>query len=87
MYNDGQEYFGTHWWWDNYDREYTICATWKFHKNYPDTPDEWELVTWEIEETNPPLSNEAWHYLPETIEQSIKEDGPPMKLDEVDYAN
>ncbi len=85
MYKDGHEYYGTHWWWDNYDREYTICATWKFHKNYPDTPDEWELVTWEIEETDPPLSNEAWHYLPETIEQYIKKDGPPMKLDEVCY--
>lgn len=85
MYRDGGEYYGTHWWWDNYDREYTICATWRFCKNYPDTPDEWELIDWEIEETDPPLSNEAWHYLPETIEKSIKKDGAPMDMKEVDY--
>jgi hypothetical protein len=86
MYRDGGEYYGTHWWWDSYDREYTICAKWRFWNGRGELPDEWELLDWEVESVDPDSGNEAWHYDPKTIEKSILDDGAPMTdIQEVDY--
>ena len=86
LYKDRCEYYGTHWWWDSYDREYTICATWRFWQGHDGIPDEWELLDWEVESVDPDVCNEAWHYDPKTIEKSILDDGAPMEnVQEVDY--
>ena len=86
LYNDGAEYYGTHWWWDDNDREYTICATWRFWQNYPDMPDEWELLEWEIESIDPPLEGNSVQFDPADINKSILSDGAPMAdIQEVSY--
>jgi len=52
MYLDGAEYYGTHFWWDEDDNEYILCATWEFEKNYPEAPDLWHLRAVEVEQYN-----------------------------------
>lgn len=84
MYRDGAEYYGTHYWWDCYDREYTICARWKFEKG-GDIPDSWYLEDWEVESVDPDNSPFSYIYDPKVIEKSIHNDGPPADLVEVDY--
>jgi hypothetical protein len=86
MYEDGSLYHGTHWWWDDNDREYTICATWKFWNGYNETPDEWELIEWEIESIDPPLEGNSVQFNPSDIHNSILSDGAPMaSMKEVEY--
>lgn len=78
------EYYGTHWYWDSEDREYTLCATWFYEKNYPEMPDNWILNNLEVEDQEPgspdlDVSKNSHVWL------DVEKDGPPMKLDEVDY--
>lgn len=85
MYKDGQEYFGTHWWWDSDDNEYIVCATWKFEKNYPDMPDLWHLQHVEVEQYNGKYSVLCRDIdYNDPIWVSVEEEGPPMKIDEKD---
>jgi len=77
-------YFGTHWYWDDDEREYTICATWYFENNYPDMPDEWILKDIEVEVQEPSAPDldlmrggRVWSF--------IAEDGPPEGLREWDH--
>ena len=83
------EYYGTHWYWDSEDHEYTLCATWFFEKNYPEMPDNWILMDLEVEDYSQSLpqglveevkwmcgkDREIWRY--------VEKEGPPMKLEEV----
>lgn len=77
-------YFGTHWYWDDEDREYIICATWFFEKNYPDMPDYWILKDIEVEVQEPSAPDldltkggNVWRY--------IDEEGVPDGIREEDY--
>jgi hypothetical protein len=47
------EYYCTHYFWDDEDREYILCATWFFEKNYPTEPNLWHLTALEVEEQEP----------------------------------
>ena len=47
------KYWGTHWYWDDEDREYVICATWHFERNYPEMPNYVTLEAIEVEEQEP----------------------------------
>ncbi len=44
MFKNGEQYYGTHYWWDSEDNEFEFCATWEFEKNYPEMPDYWHLI-------------------------------------------
>lgn len=86
------EYYGTHWYWDPEDREYELCATWYFEQSYPEMPDSWILMNLEVEDYSQSLpqglveevkwmcgkDREIWRY--------VEKEGPPMKLEEVDYS-
>jgi hypothetical protein len=86
LYTDGAEYYGTHWWWGDDDREYTLCAKWKFWGGHSEIPDEWELLEWEIESIDPPLDGNSVQFDPQDIHKSILSDGAPMaSLQEVCY--
>ena len=78
------EYYGTHWFWDSEDREYTLCAKWFFEKNYPEMPDQWILLDLEVEDQEPSAPDldisENSH-----VWVSVLEDGPPMDMQEVDH--
>lgn len=81
--NSGQ-YYGTHWYWDSEDREYTLCATWFFENNYPEMPDCASLEEIEVEEQEPnapdldlSIGGAVW--------KSVVEDGMPMQVEEVSY--
>lgn len=78
------EYYGTHWYWDAEDREYTLCATWFFEKNYPEMPDQWILMNLEVEDQEPGTpdldvseGSDVW--------RGVEKDGPPMDVQEVSY--
>jgi hypothetical protein len=78
------EYYGTHWFWDSEDREYTLCAKWFFEKNYPEMPDQWILLDLEVEDQEPSApdldvseNSNVW--------RGVEKDGPPMDVQEVDY--
>ena len=45
-----KEYYAEHYWWDEEDREYVLCAKWLHERNYPEMPDYWVLLDLEIEE-------------------------------------
>jgi hypothetical protein len=85
-YKDGAEYYGTHYWWDVHEREYTICAKWRFEKGY-DIPDSWHLLEWEVESVDPDNSPFSYVYDPKVLEASIIKDGAENACDmqEVDY--
>ena len=57
MYEDGKNYFCTHWYWDDAENEYELCGKWKFEKNYPDMPDYWHLQELEVETYNGKLQD------------------------------
>lgn len=78
------QYFGTHWYWDEEDREYILCATWLFEKNYPEMPDYWFLQELEVENQEPG-SPELDLMKGGNVWNAIVEEGPPMKVTEVDY--
>lgn len=78
------EYFGTHWYWDEEDREYTLCATWFFEKNYPEMPDNWILQSIEVEDQEPG-SPELDLMKGGNVWNAVEQDGPPKDLQEVDY--
>lgn len=44
MFKNGEQYYGTHYWWDSDDNEFEFCATWEFEKNYPEMSDYWHLI-------------------------------------------
>lgn len=78
------EYYGTHWFWDSEEREYTLTAKWLFERNYPEMPDQWILLDLEVEDQEPSApdldvskNNHVW--------ASVLKDGPPSDLQEVDY--
>lgn len=78
------QYYGTHWYWDEEDREYIICATWHFEKNYPEMPDYVTLEEIEVEEQEPgspdldlSVGGPVW--------KSVYEDGIPDDSQEVFY--
>ena len=78
------QYYGTHWYWDDEDREYVICATWHFEKNYPEMPDYATLEEIEVEEQEPgspdldlSVGGPVW--------KSVYEDGMPDDSQEVSY--
>jgi hypothetical protein len=86
LYKDRSEYYATHWWWDEHDREYTMYVKWRFWKGHSEIPDEWELLEWEIESIDPPLEGNSVQFNPQDIEKSILSDGAPMAdIQEVDY--
>ena len=87
LYKDGGEYFGTHYWWDEDDNEYVMCATWKCEKNYPDMPDYWHLEDLEIELYNGyPRSPASDVSKTSNIWKAVEKEGPPFQMDEVDYS-
>ena len=43
-------YFATHYWWDEDDNEYVLCATWYYEASYPEMPDSCYLMALEVEE-------------------------------------
>ena len=43
-------YYATHYWWDEDDNEYVLCATWYYEASYPEMPDSWHLMALEVEE-------------------------------------
>jgi hypothetical protein len=79
------QYYGTHWYWDEEDREYIICATWFYEKNYPEMPDYVTLEEIEVEDQEPgspdldlSVGGPVW--------KSVYNDGMPMAdAVEVDY--
>jgi len=91
-YKDQYLYFGTHYWWDEEDNEFILCATWQFEKNYPDMPDQWHLEDLEVEDYSQSLpqglveevkwmcgnDREIWRH--------VEKEGPPFQMDEVDYS-
>jgi hypothetical protein len=83
------EYYGTHWYWDSEDREYVLCATWYFEQNYPEMPDVVSLEAIEVEEQesgSPDLEEVKWMCGKDReIWRYVEKEGPPMKLEEVDY--
>lgn len=48
-----KRYHGTHWYWDDEDREYQIWATWTVERNYPELPDYFSLEEIEVKEQEP----------------------------------
>jgi len=77
------KYWGTHWYWDDEDREYVICATWHFERNYPEMPNYVTLEAIEVEEQemgapDPDLSvgGPVW--------KSVYNDGMPLDVQEDD---
>ena len=86
MFKDGQSYYGTHYWWDADDNEYTLCATWRFEKGY-DMPDLWHLEAVEVEQYNG-----QYDVLVHDIERGdniwcdIEREGCPIDAEEVDYS-
>lgn len=77
-------YYGTHWYFDDEDREYKICATWHLEKNYPEMPDYTTLEEIEVEEQemgapDPDLSvgGPVW--------KSVFTDGLPHDAEKVCY--
>jgi len=78
------EYYGTHYYWDSEEREYTLCATWFYEKNYPEMPDLWILKNLEVEDQEPG-SPDLDVSKGSNVWCDVEKDGPPMKLDEVDY--
>lgn len=86
-YKDGSVYFGTHFYWDDDENEYILCAKWKYEKGY-DIPDSWHLQEVEVEQYNGQHSvlvmdiekgDHIWNY--------VEKEGVPFKLDEVDYSD
>ena len=78
------QYYGTHWYWDDEDREYVLCATWFFEKNYPEMPDYVTLESIEVEEQE--------RYAPDLdlsvggpVWKSVYEDRMPDDSREVSY--
>ena len=43
-------YYATHYWWDEDDNEYVLCATWYYEASYPEMPDSCHLMALEVEE-------------------------------------
>jgi hypothetical protein len=78
------EYYGTHWYWDSEDREYTICATWFYERNYPDMPDMVSLEAIEVEEQEPG-SPDLDESIGGPVWKSVYEDGMPLDVQEVSY--
>ena len=79
------EYYGTHWYWDSEDREYVICATWHYERNYPEMPDVVSLEAIEVEEQEPG-SPDLDESMGGPVWKSVYEDGMPMMdVKEVDY--
>ena len=78
------EYYGTHWYWDSEDREYTICATWFYERNYPDMPDVVSLEAIEVEEQEPG-SPDLDESIGGPLWKSVYEDGMPLDVQEVSY--
>jgi|TARA_R100000149_G_scaffold21694_1_gene8229 hypothetical protein len=83
--NEGN-YYGTHYWWDQFENEYILCATWHFEKNYPTMPDYWTLVDLEIEyqdrgSVDLDRECEKGGFLWDIVES----EGVPMQLEEVCY--
>jgi hypothetical protein len=78
------EYYGTHWYWDEEDREYIICATWYFEQNYPEMPDCVSLEAIEVEEQPIDAPNLDLK-IGGAVWKSVYEDGIPMDVKEVDY--
>ena len=78
------EYLGTHYFWDQEEREYTLTAKWLFERNYPEMPDYWILKDLEVEDQEPRSpdldvseGSPVWCY--------VDLDGPPLNMREVDY--
>ena len=93
MMKDGGEYLGTHFWWDEDDNEYILCATWKFEKNYPDMPDYWHLQEVELDMAEDGLPVHIVELVKSGCEHSgsiwcdVERDGPDLEgLKEVDYS-
>jgi hypothetical protein len=78
------EYYGTHWYWDSEDREYTICATWFYERNYPDMPDVVSLEAIEVEDQEPG-SPDLDESIGGPVWKSVYEDGMPLDVQEVSY--
>ena len=78
------EYYGTHWYWDSEDREYTICATWFYERNYPDMPDVVSLEAIEVEDQEPG-SPDLDESIGGPVWKSVYEDGMPLDAEEVSY--
>jgi hypothetical protein len=78
------EYYGTHWYWDSEDREYTICATWFYERNYPDMPDMVSLEAIEVEDQEPG-SPDLDESIGGPVWKSVYEDGMPLDVQEVSY--
>tara|TARA_R110000803_G_C11941127_1_gene316593 strand:- start:779 stop:1030 length:252 start_codon:yes stop_codon:yes gene_type:complete len=83
MFIESNLYYGTHYHWDDQDREYTLCATWKLLGE----ENSWDLVDLEIEDQEPGAPD----LVLETVKDSnlwreVESSGPPSNLEEVDYA-
>jgi len=50
LYKDNTEYSSIHYYWDEHERQYEICAVWLFERNYPEMPDYWHLQSIEVTE-------------------------------------
>mgnify|MGYP006978330316 FL=1 len=87
-YKDQYLYHGTHFWWDEDDNEYILCATWKFEKNYPDMPDYWHLEDLEVEQFNGLYQDNGLDVRNGTpVWCDVERDGCPIAdLQEVDYS-
>lgn len=92
VFKSGQQYYGTHHWWDSWDNEFEFCVTWEFEQNYPDMPDYWHLIDVELENYKSSTSES----LLQDVEQmsrnggsiwcDIEREGPSMaELQEVSY--
>ena len=92
MFKNGEQYYGTHYWWDSEDNEFEFCATWEFEKNYPEMPDYWHLIDVELEN----YKSSTRESLLQDVEQmsrnggsiwcDIERDGPYFEeLQEVSY--
>ena len=78
---DNQLYTATHTFWDDYDREYTVCAIWQFERG-GDIPDSWHLQDWEVEKVEPSNSPFSYIYDPKIVQKQIEAEGPQWDVKE-----
>ena len=88
LYEDGKEYYGTHWWYDPEDNEFCLNVVWKFERG-GDIPDSWHLQSVELEDYSQSLpqgfieevkwmcgtDREIWRY--------VEREGPAFQMEEV----
>ena len=86
MFEDGKQYHSTHWWWDQDDNEYEVCAVWLYEKNEPEMPNNWHLQHVEVERYNGQFGVLV-HDVEEgdSIWNSVLQDGVPFDAKETEY--